>query len=84
MWLFFSLFLLQIAYLLLRLRVNRNFSKVLISLSGAIGRLELWFIESEQFISSIQLVIFLHSLFSSVAPLLKESLEYIKLESGLD
>ena len=70
--------------LLLKLRVNWNFSTIMIFYSLDIGSLGLLSIETEQLIEMTGLVILYFLSKIPIAFYLKDSLELLQLESGLN
>ena len=70
--------------LLLKIKVNYNVLLALIPIPSHLGGFNLRTLKIEQYIESIEIVI---SYFNSCLPtskLLRQSLEYMQLESGLD
>ena len=79
-------FVLQPLYqeLLPRIKVNRNFPQIMIYIHITVGGLGLGSMEYEQTVKAINLFISLYQSAISSTQLLKDSLELIQVEVGLD
>ena len=70
--------------LLPRIKVNWNYPTIMISVHKAVGGLDLGSMEYEQTVEAINLYVSLYKSTTLLANLIKDSLELIQVEVGLD